>query len=205
VLLIIVGILLAFTLFAAGVLWYSRAESKTFHPEPSWRVAQPFAFFCKGWVRRSHAAPWHVAGADRVDARVSVPPLTKNVKDGAPQEFQSLLAERVGKRGHPALLRNPGLRKGRERLGHPPCQHIAQSTTKPVLLRDPDKSQTAFCGRARSVLPDRNLASPLKRKERRSALAYTTRPIVPTLDCRSVIFHLYFIQFGVSLTEALPV
>ena len=38
VLLIIVGILLAFTLFAAGVLWYSRAESKTFHPEPGCAV-----------------------------------------------------------------------------------------------------------------------------------------------------------------------
>jgi hypothetical protein len=38
VLLIIVGILLAFTLFAAGVLWYRRAESKTFHPEPGCAV-----------------------------------------------------------------------------------------------------------------------------------------------------------------------
>jgi hypothetical protein len=33
------------------------------------------------------AAPWHVARADQVGERVSVPPLTKNVKDGAPQGF----------------------------------------------------------------------------------------------------------------------
>jgi hypothetical protein len=70
----------------------------TSHPD-IWRVAQPFASFAKagGWPTFAVCAkvglegimPRHASSQARtkVQARVSVPLLTKYVKDGAPQGF----------------------------------------------------------------------------------------------------------------------
>jgi hypothetical protein len=52
-------------------------------------------------------APGTLLEPSKWEARVSVPPLTKNVKDGAPQGFQSLLPLKLRIGGTPADSKAP--------------------------------------------------------------------------------------------------